>query len=195
MRIIAGRFKGKKITAPKKLATPKKITAPKTNEIRPTSDRLRESIFNILSNKFNNDFSHLRVLDLFAGTGALGIEAISRGAQSVVFVDDGIEARSLLRQNIENFAIAGEAKLLKRSAIDLSKNEKFAPFNLIFLDPPYGKGLSEKALLNASENGWIEKNATIILEEKAGIDLELPSDFTLLEKRKYGGSEIYFLQY
>ncbi len=183
MRIIAGRFKGKK------------LATLKTDEIRPTSDRLRESIFNILASKFNNDFSHLRVLDLFAGTGALGIEAISRGAQSVVFVDDGVEARSLLRQNIENFAIAGEAKLLKRSAINLGKNEKFAPFNLIFLDPPYGKGLSEKALLCASENGWLEKTATIILEEKAGIDLELSSDFTVLEKRKYGGSEIYILQY
>ncbi len=183
MRIIGGKFKGKK------------LISPKSDNIRPTSDRAREAIFNILASKINNDFSKFNILDLFAGTGALGIEAISRGGQSVVFVDNDVNSRALIRSNIENFALGGVAKLLKRDAGNLGKNEKFEPFNLVFLDPPYGKNLGERALLSASMGGWIERGAIIILEEGAKNNIELASDFIIFDKRKYGESKIWFLRF
>src|ERR1700689_294962 len=107
MRIVAGRFRGKA------------LLSPKDESIRPTADRVREAIFNILASRFGQDFAGLRVLDLFAGTGALGLEALSRGAAHAVFVDDGAEARGLIRDHIEAFGVAGSSKLLRRDATDL----------------------------------------------------------------------------
>lgn len=181
MRIIAGRFKGKK------------LLSPTDNKIRPTSDRVRESIFNILASHLNNNFSNIRVLDLFAGTGAMGLEAISRGVDFVCFIDNNIKAKAIIRSNIEEFGIAKIAKSLKADAINLSEIEKFEPFNLIFIDPPYGQGLGEKALTNALKNGWIAKNAIIILEEKSDIKIKFSDDLELFSERKYGGTKIYFL--
>ncbi len=180
MRIIAGRFRGKK------------LNSPNNDNIRPTSDRVRQAIFNILASKLENNFEDKNVLDLFAGTGAMGIEAISRGAQSVIFVDNGIEARAIIRKNIEDFALGGKTKLLKRDALNLGRNEKFTPFNLIFVDPPYGKNLGQEAILSAYKNGWIANDAIIILEEKAGQKIEFSANLELIDKRKYGNSNIYF---
>lgn len=182
MRIIAGKFRSKK------------LTSPKGDDIRPTSDRVRQSIFNIISSRLDHDFSEQRVLDLFAGTGAMGIEAISRGASEVVFVDNGLEARSLIRSHIDSFGIGGQARLLKRDALNLGKNEKCIPFNMIFIDPPYGKNLGKAALNAALENGWIADGAIIILEEKARQEIEFSDDLELIDRRKYGNSEVYLLR-
>ncbi len=181
MRIIAGKFRSKL------------LASPKTSDIRPTSDRVRQAIFNILSSRLGNDFSGINVLDLFAGTGAFGIEAISRGADEVVFVDNGIEARGILRKNIEDFGIAGQVKLLKCDATSLMKIEKFNPFNLVFIDPPYGKEMGEKALKSALDNGWIAIGAIIVLEENARADIKIPQGLELLDKRKYGSTQVLFL--
>ncbi|VAW22703.1 16S rRNA (guanine(966)-N(2))-methyltransferase, partial [hydrothermal vent metagenome] len=133
MRIIAGKFGGKK------------LVSPNNNSIRPTSDRVREALFNIIASRLNMDFCATRVLDLFAGTGAFGLEAISRGAKEAVLVDSGIEARGLIRTHIETFGLGAQARLLRRSALSLGQLSKMDPFNLVFCDPPYGQGLGEQA--------------------------------------------------
>ena len=114
--------------------------------MRPTADRLRESLFNILAHAYGDPISGARVLDLFAGTGALGIEAISRGAAFALFVDDGAEARALLRDNVEALGLGGVTRIFRRDATKLGPVHPLEPFTLAFLDPPYRKGLAEKAL-------------------------------------------------
>lgn len=186
MRIVGGQFRGKT------------LVAPSSDAIRPTSDRVRESLFNILAHGdfgLEDDiFYQARILDLFAGTGALGIEAISRGATSVLFVEDGIEARGILRQNVENFGLTGKARVFRRDATALGPAQKFGPFSLIFIDPPYGKGLGEKALVSASEGGWLTKNAICVWEESASAEVEIPATVTLIDERKYGETLIRILQ-
>src|SRR5580765_3936952 len=134
MRVVGGRLRGRALTAPKSQA------------IRPTADRLRESLFNILVHGYGDPVSGARVLDLFAGTGALGLEAISRGAAFALFVDDGAEARALLRANVEALGLGGVTRIFRRDATKLGPAHPVEPFDLAFLDPPYGKGLAEKAL-------------------------------------------------
>jgi 16S rRNA (guanine966-N2)-methyltransferase len=177
MRIIAGRFKGRS------------LATPRSDAIRPTSDRLRESIFNILTHGHGGCDGAL-VLDLFAGTGALGLEALSRGAKFAAFVDQGAEARGLIRANIEAFGLGGETRLLKRDATDLGAISTFAPFTLIFADPPYGKGLGEAALTSALAGGWIAESAVIVLEERSGQPIHLPPRFTVLDQRQAGEGQI-----
>lgn len=181
MRIVAGKFRGKA------------ITPPKGDEIRPTSDRVRESLFNILASRIGPVFEGKRVLDLFAGTGALGLEALSRGAAHAIFVDAGIEARGLIRDHIQSFGVAGQAKLLKRDATSLGHVERFRPFDLVFLDPPYGKGLGEKALVSLRDGEWLSKDAILVLEERADVALDLPEGFVLEDTRKYGDTAIHIL--
>ena len=183
MRIIAGRFRGKK------------LTSPEDQSVRPTSDRVRESVFNILASRLGPDFSGHRVLDLFAGTGALGIEALSRGADYAVFVDNGVEARASIRQNMEHFDLGGQSKLLRRDATALGSVEKFGPFDLVFCDPPYGKGLGEKALASARDGGWLAPGATVVLEEKKGVEIVLPEEFALLDQRNYGQTGVLFFEF
>ena len=133
--------------------------------LRPTADRLRESLFNILAHGYGNPVIDARVLDLFAGTGALGIEALSRGAAYVLFVDDGVEARSLLRNNTEALGLGGTSRIFRRDATKLGPVHPLEPFTLAFLDPPYGKGLAEKALVAARDGGWLVKDALVVVEE------------------------------
>jgi 16S rRNA (guanine966-N2)-methyltransferase len=133
------------------------------------------------------------VLDLFAGTGALGLEAASRGASGVVFVDNSVEARGLIRGHIEAFGLGGSAKLLRRDATLLGPVERFTPFDLVFLDPPYGKGLGEKALQSAIEGGWLAPGATIVWEEKKGVEVEPPEGFAIKDSRNYGDTTLRFL--
>src|SRR6478609_9394004 len=130
MRIVAGRFKGRS------------LATPKTQAVRPTSDRLRETIFNILAHAYGDPVTGARVLDLFAGTGALGLEALSRGASFAQFVDDSTEGRGLLRENIEAMGVAGITKVFRRDATRLGDIKPNQPFTLVFCDPPYGKGLA-----------------------------------------------------
>ena len=134
MRVVGGRLKGRT------------LASPSTQQIRPTADRLRESLFNILAHAYGDPITDARVLDLFAGTGALGIEAVSRGAKFTLFVDNGAESRALLRNNVEALGLGGVTKVYRRDATQLGPAHPMEPFTLAFLDPPYGKGLAEKAL-------------------------------------------------
>ena len=182
MRIVAGKFRGKT------------MLSPSDDSIRPTSDRARESVFNILASRLSPNFDGLKVLDLFAGTGALGLEALSRGATSVVFVDTGAEARGLIRDHIEAFGAGGVAKLLRRDATALGPAGTMGPMDLVFLDPPYGKGLAELALASLRDGNWLAKDATIVLEESADVSVELPSGFVLDDRRDYGAAAIHFIR-
>src|SRR3954451_11373780 len=155
MRIVGGRLGGRTLLAPKSQA------------IRPTPDRLREALFNILQHGYGDPVTGARVLDLFAGTGALGLEALSRGAGFVLFVDDGAEARALLRGNVDTLGAGGATKVYRRDATRLGPAHPMEPFSLAFLDPPYGKGLAEQALVSARDGGWLTTEALIVVEEAA----------------------------
>jgi 16S rRNA (guanine966-N2)-methyltransferase len=181
MRIVAGRFRGKG------------LNSPSDQSIRPTADRVRESMFNILASRLGPVLDGVRVLDLFAGTGALGLEALSRGAAHVTFVDTGAEARGLIRDHIEAFGAGGITKLLRRDATDLGVPGSMKPFNLVFLDPPYGKTLGEQALAGLRDNNWLAPGATIVWEESRDATLDIPAGFTLTDRREYGAAAIHFL--
>ena len=184
MRIIAGQFRG---TA---LASVGKGDA--GAHLRPTTDRVRESLFNVLmGGKFGDPITDATVLDLFAGTGALGLEALSRGANHVTLVDDGRKATSLIRENIRLTRSQPHTQMMNRDATRLPVNTG-APANLVFLDPPYGKALGDKALGSANDGGWIASGALIVWEENA--PQLAPDDFTLLDYRKYGDSHVSFLE-
>ncbi len=181
MRIIAGKFRGKA------------LTSPEDDSIRPTADRVRESLFNILASRLGPNFDGLRVLDLFAGTGALGLEALSRGASNVVFVDTGAEARGLIRDHIEKFGAGGVTKLLRRDATSLGPAGTMGPVDLVFLDPPYGQGLGELALVSLAAGGWLKPETLLVLEESSAATIALPSGFTLEGRREYGAAAIHIL--
>src|SRR5262249_46490923 len=135
-----------------------------------------------------------RVLDLFAGTGALGIEALSRGAGYVLFVDDGAEARALLRENTQTLGLAGVTRIFRRDATKLGPAHPVEPFTLAFLDPPYGKGLAEQALAFAHEGGWLVPGAMAVVEETADAAFTAPAGFEELERRRYDDTEFVFLR-
>jgi 16S rRNA (guanine966-N2)-methyltransferase len=182
MRVVGGRLRGRALTAPKSQA------------IRPTADRLRESLFNILLHGYDNPILDARVLDLFAGTGALGIEAISRGAAFALFVDDGVEARALLRDNVEALGLGGVTRVFRRDATKLGSVRPNEPFSLIFADPPYGKGLAEQALASARDGGWLTPDALIVVEEAVAASFKPPENFAEIERRAYDDTEFVFLR-
>jgi 16S rRNA (guanine966-N2)-methyltransferase len=160
--------------------------------LRPTSDRVREAIFNLLTNSLSeNPVPGARVLDLFAGTGALGLEALSRGAARVAFVDDGAIARALLRTNIEKMQAMGATDVWRRDATKLGPN-RGSGYGLIFMDPPYGKGLGEAALASAMAGNWLAPGAIVMWEE--GTAPALPNSFTQLDQRKYGDTIVTLLK-
>ncbi len=181
MRIIAGKFRGKQ------------LTSPEDESIRPTADRVRESVFNIIASRLGPNLDGLRVVDLFAGTGALGLEALSRGASNVVFVDTSAEARGLIRDHIEAFGAGGVAKLLRRDATSLGAAGTMGPVDLVFLDPPYGHGLGEKALSSLRDGGWLKPETLLVLEEASEAAVELPAGFALEDRREYGAAAVYFI--
>jgi 16S rRNA (guanine966-N2)-methyltransferase len=160
--------------------------------LRPTSDRVREAIFNLVMNgPYGNPVAGARVLDLFAGTGALGLEALSRGAARVVFVDDGTAARALLRRNIELMRAMGASDVWRRDATNMGPN-RGPGYDLAFLDPPYGKGLGELALASLATGGWLAPDALVVWEE--GSALPAPAGFTLLDQRRYGDTFVMLLR-
>lgn len=160
--------------------------------LRPTSDRVRESLFNMLcQGRWGNLVQDKRVLDLFAGTGALGLEALSRGARQVTLVDDGAKARALIRTNVEKMRAMGDTRLYRRNATDLGPCRGDG-FGLIFMDPPYGQGLGERALASALEGGWIAPQATLVWEESA--PQTAPEGFALLDQRRFGDTWISLFQ-
>jgi 16S rRNA (guanine966-N2)-methyltransferase len=182
MRIVGGRLRGRMLAAPKSQA------------IRPTADRLRESLFNILVHPYGDPVTGARVLDLFAGTGALGLEAMSRGAAFALFVDDGAEARGLIRGNVEALGLGGATKIFRRDATRLGEAGAVGQFSLVFLDPPYGQQLAERALASAREGGWLAAGALVVVEEAKDAAFKAPRGFEEAERRAYDDTEFVFLK-
>jgi len=182
MRVVGGRLKGRT------------LASPSSRDIRPTADRLRESLFNILLHAYDDPIEGARVLDLFAGTGALGIEAVSRGAKFTLFVDNGAEARALLRNNVEALGLGGVTKVYRRDATRLGPAHPMEPFALVFLDPPYRMKLAEQALASLRDGGWLAKDALLVVEEAKAAAFAAPEGFAELERRVYDDTEFTFLR-
>lgn len=184
MRIVGGQMKGRT------------LKGPSSNATRPTSDRLRESLFNVLAHAYGDPCDGARVLDLCAGTGALGLEALSRGARFCLFVEEAAEARGLIRDNVEALGHTGVTKIFRRDATRLGEAAQMsggAPFDLVFCDPPYGKGIAEAALASALSGGWLAPDALLVVEERTGA-FAVPDGFRELERRAYDESELIFLE-
>jgi 16S rRNA (guanine966-N2)-methyltransferase len=177
MRIVAGKFKGREIIGPTSIAT------------RPTSDRVRESLFNILAHGIEGfGLQDARVMDLFAGTGALGLEALSRGAKFCQFVEESAEARGIIRKNADAFGAIGQCKIWKRDATDLGNCAPQSPFELVFADPPYGQGLGEKALRALVDGAWVSAGGVVVLEESDAALVGEVAGLSLVDTRVYGAA-------
>ncbi len=184
MRIVAGKFKGREIKGPASGAT------------RPTSDRVRESIFNILAHGIDGfTLEETRVLDLFAGTGALGLEAVSRGAKFCCFVDEDAGARGVIRANAEACGVLGQTRIWRRDAAGLGPCAPHTPYGLVFADPPYSMGLGEKALVSVLGGGWLMPDGIVVLEEASRSLLAEISGLELLDKREYGDTQVRFYRH
>ena len=184
MRIVGGRLRGAK------------LATPQDQRLRPTSDKVREAVFNILAHGIEDfEIEGARVIDLFAGTGALGCEALSRGAAFCLFVEDAPSSRGLIRQNIENLELTGVTRVFRRDAARLGSAGSVKPFDLLFADPPYGQGLAKRALAAAAEGGWLTPRAVCVVEERADADFAAPDGFTLLDERRYGDTAVTFLRF
>lgn len=184
MRIVAGRFKGRA------------LATPAHDGLRPTSDRVRESVFNILAHGVANfTLEGTRAIDLFAGTGALGIEALSRGAAYCLFVEESAEARALIRRNVEAFGLTGETRIFRRDAADLGPAGSMDRYGLALLDPPYGKGLGERALAALDQGGWLKPGALAVLEERASSTFAIPPRYEEIDSRSWGDTAVSFLRY
>ena len=182
MRIVGGKYR--------KLP----LVAPKGNATRPTTDRTRESLFNILENRIN--FSDIRVLDLFAGTGALGLEAISRGACYCLFVEQATSARNAIHENIETLGVQEMTSIYRRDATclgemrEIGKADDAQPFSLVLCDPPYSKKLGTKAAASLVCGNWLASEALFVLEENHVSFPDEITDFELLNQRRYGDTRI-----
>lgn len=183
MRIVGGSFKGRA------------LQGPRTDAVRPTSDRLREALFNVLAHAHDDVCVNARVLDLFAGTGALALEAISRGAAFAVMVDEGTEARGIIRANVEALGVAAATRVFRRDATRLGLVGPNEPFNLMFCDPPYGRSLAELALASAAVGGWLAPGALVVVEERADAIIALPPSFTELDTRLYGETQMMIARF
>lgn len=185
MRIIAGKFRGRRIIAPKGFIA------------RPTADRTRESLFNILANREDFSFEGARVIDLFAGSGALGFEALSRGAAWCLFVETDAAARAAIRDNIEALSLFGVTRLHRRSAASLGpKPAGVGPsFDIAFLDPPYGKDLCEPALSTLKSGGWLKPGALAVVEQGKDEPLAAAESFKELDRRIYGATQIAIYEF
>jgi len=184
MRIVGGKFRGRT------------LQTPQHDDVRPTSDRVRESLFNILTHGIDDfDLEGARVLDLFAGTGALGLEAISRGAGYCLFVENNPQSRALIQHHILEFGLGGISRIFRRDATDLGRANERDVFDLVFLDPPYGMGLGERALQAVANGGWLRAGGLAVIEEATENDITLPPAFTELDRRTYGSTQILMAQF
>jgi 16S rRNA (guanine966-N2)-methyltransferase len=182
MRIVGGTLRGRS------------LAAPRSDAIRPTTDRTRAAVFNVLVHGFGDPVDGARVLDLFAGTGALGLEALSRGAAQCVFIEEGAEGRGLIRTNVEAFGLTGRTKIFRRDATSLGPIGTIAPFDLVFADPPYGKGLGERALASARAGGWLKPGALCVVEEAAAAPFAAGEGFAVVDERHYGDTIVRFIE-
>ena len=185
MRVIGGKWKSRKINGLFKMSHSKFI--------RPTSDRVKENVFNILENlEIGNPIFGAKVLDIFCGTGAMGIEAISRGATFCHFIDKSLISRQITLENIHNLSCENETQFLLKNVLEIGVCNH-GTSDVIFLDPPYKKNIAEVSILKLLKFGWIDKNTLIILEKGKG---ELfKSGFKLIDSRIYGNTEILFLKF
>ena len=183
MRVVGGRFRGRP------------LAGPKSDAIRPTSDRLRETIFNVLAHGYGDPVEGARVIDLFAGTGAMGIEALSRGAAFCLFVDEGAQARGLIRENVEALGLGGATRLFRRDATRMGAAGQNPPASLVFCDPPYGKDLAPRALKSCADGGWLSPGALVVVEEAQGSSVALPFGFEEVERRDYGETTVLFARH
>lgn len=181
MRIVGGRLGGRTLKGPASAA------------IRPTSERLRETLFNIIEH-CHGGVEGLRVIDLFAGTGALALEALSRGARFALLVDDGAEARALIRANVEALGLGGATRIFRRDARKLGDAPSGEPFDLAFLDPPYGRGLAPPSLAALRDGGWLRPAALVVVEESAAAIVEAQPGFTVEDERIVGDTRIALLR-
>jgi 16S rRNA (guanine966-N2)-methyltransferase len=184
MRIIAGRYRGKRLVAPDGAA------------IRPTGARAREALFNILAHgKFSSRpvYEDAIVLDAFAGTGALGLEALSRGARYATFMEKDRQARAALTSNIEAMGVKSGAAVMAADALKPPRSA--APASLAFLDPPYGEDLAGPALTSLALAGWFAPGALAVAEIPAKRGFIVPDGFDLLDERRYGAAKILFVRY
>jgi 16S rRNA (guanine966-N2)-methyltransferase len=182
MRIVSGTLKGRRILTPEGEAT------------RPTSDRARQAVFNILEHApWSDGLGGLRVIDLFAGSGAMGLEALSRGAASCLFIENDRTASEAIQANIQAMGQQGLARLLRRDATKLGQNAEPA-FDIAFLDPPYGSGLGETALASLLAGGWLKPDGLAVLERGAGEPPFQADGFELLDERRYGAAQVWFLR-
>lgn len=184
MRIVGGTLRGRR------------LARPRSDGLRPTADKVRESLFNVLAHGIDGfTLEGAHVLDLFAGTGALGLEALSRGAASCVFVENQAAARAVIQDNITAFSLGGVARVFRRDATDLGRSTQQVAFSLVLIDPPYGKGLAERALDSAIDGGWLAAEAVIVIEEATDVAPVLPASTTLLDRRDYGTTQITIARY
>jgi len=185
MRIVAGSLKGRSIAAPDGQGT------------RPTSDRARQAIFNVLEHAaWAEPLEGMRVIDLYAGSGALGFEAISRGAAFALFVETDEEARGAIRENAEAYGVMGRTRVHRRSATDLGgrPGSDGEAFDLAFLDPPYRKGLGEQTLLRLLEGKWLKAGAVVVFERGSDEpEIDTPG-YERLDARDYGAARVLFLR-
>jgi 16S rRNA (guanine966-N2)-methyltransferase len=171
------------------------LVAPRDECVRPTSDKVRQAIFNILLHAgFAPELKGARVLDLFAGTGALGLEALSHGASFCLFVDDHAESRALIRENVEALGLTGVSKIWRRDATKLGPMAAGSggPFDLVFLDPPYRKDLIAPALAGLLKGGWLAEGALLVAETAEDEDIPSTDGFSLLDARAYGDTRVNF---
>lgn len=181
MRIIGGKFKGMR------------LEPPSSNAIRPTSDRMRETVFNVLMHQPDFSIENSRILDLFAGSGANGLEAMSRGARFCLFVDSSANSRALIRSNIEKLGLEGITKVYRRDVTQLGPVGSQKPFNLVILDPPYRKGLGEATLKSALSGKWLAPKSLCVIEEDLNSKIEVPVGFKTINQKICGNSQVVFL--
>jgi len=186
MRVTAGKFKGRILISPKDAS------------VRPTSDKVRQAIFNVLEHHplgFSFRLDGARALDLFAGTGAMGIEALSRGARYCLFIDDSPQGRALIRQNVEVLGLTGATKIWRRDAASLGMLDTLAPFDLAFLDPPYRRNLIEPALAGLRDGSWLTTPALVVAEMEKNEKLPSIKGYELLDRRAYGDTGVAILKH
>lgn len=184
MRITAGRFGGRT------------LAAPADSGVRPTADKVRQAIFNILEHRgfgSSRPLEGARVVDLFAGTGAMGLEALSRGAAYALFIDDSATSRALIRTNVEALGLTGSTKIWRRNATSLGPLDTLSPFDIAFLDPPYRKDLLAPALAGLRDGGWLKRPAIAVAEAAEDETIPVPDGYVLADERVYGDTRVGFL--
>ncbi|ACT56878.1 16S rRNA (guanine(966)-N(2))-methyltransferase RsmD [Candidatus Liberibacter asiaticus] len=183
IRIIGGKFQRRL------------LHTPQNRSIRPSDSRTKKALFDILTHVYPVFLDSTRMLNIFAGTGSVGFEALSRGCHYVLFVDNNSESIRLIRRNSELLGVEKNCNIFFRDVLRLGKIGNISPFQLVYLDPPYGQGLAQQALAIIDKEGWLEPNALVIIEEYAGTCISVGAAFHFLQERKYGDTKIYFFSY